>query len=124
MREPPKGLPPRLRRLWQQRQAQAANRRGAGEYFYNPERPGHEKYAQQRPGDLLVGEHPSDTRPVGPRLAPKGAPPKSRDGKTVSKAQQKLGFAEGYPWAHTAARRGPAYAALPEHKRRSRRGRR
>jgi hypothetical protein len=98
--------------------AQAASRRGAGEYWNAPERPGHARYAQPRPGALRKGEHPSDTRPVGPRLAPKGAPPSSPDGKTVSKRQQKWSFANHMPWAHPAARRGPAYAALPEHKRR------
>jgi len=50
--------------------------------------------------------------------APKGAPPKSPDGRVVSKSQQKMAFAENLPWAHAAARRGPAYAVLPEHKRR------
>lgn len=123
MREPPRGLPPRLRRLWAHRVAQAANRRGAGEYWNAPERPGHARYAQPRPSDLRVGANPSDTRPVGPRLAPKGAPPKSPDGRVVSKAQQKMAFAENLPWAHAAARRGPAYAAMPQHKRRARRGR-
>ena len=114
MREPPRGLPPRLARLWAHRVAQAANRRGAGEYWNAPERPGHARYAQPRPGALRAGANPSDTTPV--RLAAKGAPPKG--GRTVSKAQQKWGFANRMPWAHPAARRGPAYQALPEHKRR------
>jgi hypothetical protein len=35
----------------------------------------------------------------------------------VSKAQQRLGFARDYPWAAAAAKSGPAYKALPEHKR-------
>ena len=48
--------------------------------------------------------------------ARRGAAPKG--GRTVSKAQQKWGFANRMPWAHPAARRGPDYDRLPEHKRR------
>ena len=56
-------------------------------------------------------------RPRRRRGAPKGAPPKSADDKTVSKAHQRLGFARGYPWAHAAAKSGAAFKALPERKR-------
>lgn len=46
--------------------------------------------------------------------APKGAPPKG--GLAVSKAQQRWSFAAHMPWAEAAARRGPAFTALPERK--------
>ena len=56
-------------------------------------------------------------RPRRRRGAPKGAPPKSADDKTVSKAQQRMAFARRLPWAHAAAKSGAAFKALPDHKR-------
>jgi hypothetical protein len=38
------------------------------------------------------------------------------DGRTQSKAQQKMSFATRKSWAHSAARSGAAYKSLPEHK--------
>jgi hypothetical protein len=61
---------------------------------------------------------PTRRQARGPRLAAKGAPP--RGGRNVSKRQQRWAFWSKQTWAHATARRGAAYAALPERKRRTR----
>jgi hypothetical protein len=66
---------------------------------------------------------PSPSRPaphsgtigLGQSAGPGGRRGLSKRGKTLSKAQQKLMFAQHVAGAHEAARSGAAFKALPEH---------